>query len=88
MTIQQKNYIKDNWMTLANLVILLTLVWNTSRWQQGVEKDIDALKEHTINETLHMPFEKKIQVFVPRIELDSRLENMEKTLKRIEDKIN
>jgi len=88
MTVQQKNYFKNNWMTLANLMILLTLVWNTGRWQQGVEKDIDVLNTHAKNTTLHMPFDKKIEVFVPRVELDSRLKNIELMLDRIESKIN
>jgi hypothetical protein len=88
MSVENRDYIKNNWMTLANLIILLTLVFNVGKWQNGVDKDIDSLKEHSVNETLHMPLERKIQVFVPRVELDARLKNMEVMLKRIDNKIN
>ena len=46
-------------------------------------KDVDNLKEHAKNETLHMPFEKKIEVFVPRVESDSRLKNIEDTQEKM-----
>ena len=48
-------------------------------WVGGLQSDISSLKDHSKNETLHMPFDKKIEVFVPRVELDSRLKNIEDT---------
>lgn len=95
MTVHQKNIIKRDlptWLTLANLIILITLSYNFGASQKEIQKNIETnkadIKRHEFNNNLHMPFSKKIEVFVPRVELDSRLENMEKTLKRIEDKIN
>lgn len=76
-----------NYVTVANLIILLTFTWNQSGWQKETEKDIETLKAHAINETLHMPFDKKIQVFVPRVELDERLESIKIQLDRIEKKL-
>ena len=49
----------------------------------GINTDVENLKEHTNNKTLHMPFEKKIEVFVPRIELDARLKNIEDTQEKM-----
>ncbi|MFD0762973.1 hypothetical protein ACFQZW_12855 [Lutibacter aestuarii] len=87
MTVEQKNYLKNNWLTLANLLVLLTLAYNLGVSQTKIEKDIDVLKLHANDINLHMPFEKKIEVFVPRVELDSRLKNMETMLERIEQKM-
>ena len=49
----------------------------------SLQSDIKNLKEHTVDETLHMPFERKIEVFVPRVELDSRLKNIEDTQEKM-----
>ena len=49
----------------------------------GVNTDVENLKEHTKNNTLHMPFEKKIEIFVPRVELDGRLKNIEDTQEKM-----
>jgi len=77
MTTSQRNYLKHNWMTFANLILLLTLVYNYATSQQEIRDDINSLKKHANDEVRHMPFDKKIQIFVPRVELDSRLESIE-----------
>jgi len=77
ITTSQRTYLKHNWMTFANLLLLLGLVYNYATAQQEIRDDIKALNKHTTDEMLHMPFDKKIQIFVPRVELDSRLESIE-----------
>ena len=92
MTVQQKNYFKNNWMTLANLILLLTLSFRVgfliSNLESGISKNKVDIIEHKKDLSVHMPFEKKIEVFVPRVELDKRLENIEKLLDKIDNKIN
>jgi hypothetical protein len=91
MTVQQKNYLKSNWMTLANLILLLTLSFRVgfliSNLENGINKNKVNIIEHKQDFSVHMPFEKKIEVFVPRVELDGRIENIEKSLIRIEKKL-
>ena len=53
----------------------------------SLRTDVDTLKIHSIDETLHMPFKDKIEIFVPRVELDSRMEDMKAQLDRIEKKL-
>ncbi len=77
MTTTQKTYLKHNWITFANLVLLLTLVYNYATSQQEVRDDINNLKKHANDGVIHMPLSEKIKIFVPRIELDSRLESIE-----------
>lgn len=80
MTHQQKSYVKHNIFNISTLLTLLGFIVYQARWQEHVDAHIE-------DTSIHMRFEQKIEVFVPRIELDSRLNNMEKSLKRIEDKI-
>jgi len=76
-----------NWMTLANFLILITFVTNQARWQQSIDNSIEQLHEHVEDTNSHMPLSQKIEVFVPRVELDIRLENMENLLEKIENKL-
>jgi len=91
MTRTQSDYLKNNWLTLANLVVLLTLSFRVgvvlTSLEEGIKANEKALRQHEIDESVHMPFEKKIEVFVPRVELNSRLETIAKQLDRIEKKL-
>ena len=82
-----KEYFMKNWMTLANFLILITFVTNQARWQQSIDNSIEQLHEHVEDTNSHMPLSQKIEVFVPRVELDIRLENMENLLEKIENKL-
>jgi len=100
MTHAQRSYFKKNWLTMANFVILIlifffktgftsgkevqTIKGNISQNTESIVENTEDIKEHEDDETVHMPFKEKIKIFVPRVELDSRLENIEKTLVRIE----
>jgi hypothetical protein len=78
MTVAQKSFIKNNipsWINVTTLMVVVSFVVYQSRWQEKVDT-------HIFNESIHIPFEKKIQIFVPRIELDSRLSNIEASQKR------
>ena len=91
MTKEQGDYLKKNWLTLANLIVLLTLSFRVgvvlTSLEEGIKANEKALQEHVIDQGVHMPFERKIEVFVPRSELDSRLDAMTKQLDRIEKKL-
>ena len=88
MTTEQKSFIKQNWLTATNLVFLIAIVVNQAKWQQTVDSKIIEFDRHINNEIQHMPFQEKIEVFVPRIELDNRLLNIENTLQDIKQAIN
>ena len=68
VTASQKSYVKNNWMTLANLIILLTLSFRTgyiqSMNESSIKKNYEYIIDHRNDETIHMSFEKKIQIFV------------------------
>lgn len=87
MTSEQRTFIKQNWLTATNLVFLIAIIVNQAKWQQEVDSDRIEFRRHMNSDVIHQPFQEKIQVFVPRIELDARLNNMENQLDRIEDKI-
>lgn len=71
---------KANGISFATLVILVGFIVQQSKWQQTIDDHID-------NTSLHMPFQQKVQLFVPRIELESRLDRMELRGERLESKI-
>lgn len=87
MTVTQKNYIKDNILTFANILVLVGFIINQSQWQKSVDSEIELNKQHRFDSEMHMPFKEKVQVFVPRIEIDSRLKNIENTLIEIKDNL-
>jgi hypothetical protein len=87
MTESKKNYLKEHAFSFANLIVLLSMSFTFGTTLTTITKDIEHLKQHTQDKQLHMSFEKKIEVFVPRIELDGRLENIDNALIRIESKI-
>ena len=78
-----KLFIRGNWITLANLILLITIVAYLSRWQERTDNRLERIEQHAIDKEVHMSFKEKIQVFVPRVELDSRLLNIEKSLDEI-----
>jgi hypothetical protein len=75
------------YVTVANIVLVVGLIVSVSRWAQRVDSDIVFLKDHSDNSDVHMPFEKKVELFVPRVELDSKFESLSRQLDRIEDKL-
>ena len=63
-------------------------------WNAKLEAKVDSnalaitaistiIQSHKKNEEKHMPYGDKIQVFVPRIELENRMQSMAESLKEI-----
>jgi len=63
-------------------------------WNAKLEAKVDSnalaitaintiIKSHKKNEEQHMPYGDKIQVFVPRVELENRMQSMAESLKEI-----
>jgi hypothetical protein len=77
MTVLTNHYIKLNAIPLTTLFTVLSFIVYQSRWQSKVDNHIE-------DSSLHMPFERKIEVFVPRVELDGRIENIEKSQEEIQ----
>ncbi|MGB0896875.1 MAG: hypothetical protein ACPGRW_06105 [Flavobacteriaceae bacterium] len=87
MTTEQKRFVKTNWISFSTLVVLVGFIVQQSRWQQSVDNRISVLEHYSEDETKHMPFEKRIEIFVPRIELDSRLRSIENSLIEIKQSL-
>lgn len=87
MTHEQSNFIKNNWINFSTLVVVLGFIIAQSKWQQRVDTHMLEFEKHQDNTTLHMPFEDKIQVFVPRTEIDSRLISIENLLLDLKEEI-
>lgn len=80
MTVQQKNYVKHNVFNVSTLIAVIGFIIYQAGWQSTVDA-------HMLNESVHMKFEKKIQIFVPRVELTSEFKNLKDQLTRIEGKL-
>lgn len=87
MTQQQTNYFKNNFFSFTTLVVVVGFVINQSKWQEKVDNHIETFETHASSESMHMPFDEKIKVFVPRLEIDGRLKNIESYLNKIESKL-
>jgi hypothetical protein len=87
MTVKTREIIKANWITFANLILLVGLIVHQSKWQQSVDNRLEAFEEHRMDKIMHMPLQERIQLFVPRVELDSRMSRMEDALINIDAKL-
>jgi len=63
-----------------------------AKWQQKVDSEMREMQrsliEHHADKDQHLPFKDKIELFVPRTELEGRLMRIEKTLENIDKKLN
>lgn len=73
---------KENWhisksINVSVLVTLALCTVSTIVYVTKIDYKVDSLdvkvNEHHLNENAHMPFEEKIKVFVPRVELEKEL---------------
>ena len=87
MTKEQSNYFKNNWISFSTLVVVVGFVIQQSQWQQKIDSHVKQFDDHVESRTMHVPFEEKIKTFVPRVELDSRLQSIEKALNKIDLKL-
>ena len=85
-------------ISTATLILVATLAYNTGELNTEMKKDIEnnkahikdnkaEVKQHIDDKTNHQPLGEQIVTFVPRIELEGRMDSMEKTLDRIEEKL-
>lgn len=79
MTITQKRAFKENlkvFGVIANFVIVAAVFWNQAQWQGKVDLKIEKFEEHITdfndhekNKELHMDYQTKTKLFVPRSEM-------------------
>jgi hypothetical protein len=87
MSQETTKFIKINWLTLANIILLLGIIIQQAKWQESVNNKIKILEVHVADKEMHMPFSEQIKAFVPRIEIDGRLKSIERLLDKIEKKL-
>lgn len=93
------------WLTLANLIFLVSLSFKTGAIKKDIENGIEQnrheieqqtqmILRHENNTEVHMPFNQKMEVFVPRKELNVKFEALQRQnndiktqLDRIEKKL-
>lgn len=90
MAPETERFLKKNlpaWITFANFALLLSFVWYQAQWQQGVDNRLEKLDEHSKDKNVHMPYIEQAREFVPRTELQIKMDMMQKTLEEIKDDI-
>lgn len=87
MITNEKKIPLTNIFSFSTLVVVLSFVIYQSKWQQKVDEHIVSFERHQVNKTLHMPLQDKINLFVPRVELDNRLKNIEELLKDLKTEL-
>lgn len=80
-------FIKVNVISVTTLIAVIVIFIQQAQWQKSVEINQENFQAHMEDKILHMPFEKSIEVFVPRVELDGRMNNMQNSLNKIEAKL-
>lgn len=90
MSDDNKILLTKNWLTFANIVVMVSFIVYQARWQQKTDSELKELQtsviKHHADKDEHMPFKDKIELFVPRTELEGRLNNIENLLIKIEER--
>lgn len=68
------------------LVVLLAQFAATIRKGSIIESRVKRLEEHAGDREKHWTTEKKMEVFVPRVELQQKFDNIERILLKLEKK--
>lgn len=68
------------------LVVLLAQFAATIRKNSTVDNRLKRLEEHASDNEKHWTTEKKMEVFVPRVELQQKFDNIERILIKLEKK--
>lgn len=88
MTVQQQNFLKNNWINFSTLVVVIGFIWNQAQWQGKVDTHFEdfenhkqEFKDHEQNETLHMPYNIKVKEFVQRSEYENDVIEIKQMIK-------
>lgn len=85
------DFIRKNWLTFSNIVVLISFIIYQARWQQKIDIEVHEIQksviEHHADKDQHLPFKDKIELFIPRTELEGLLKNVIKQLDNIEAKL-
>ena len=95
MTDEKKESITKSvpvWLTAANFIFLASLSFQAGSIRTEMAKDISRNKElleaHTNNIEVHMPYQQKVQLFVPRQEIEYKFKDIKEDLSDIKDALN
>ena len=86
MSAEQRENIKrqlPTWFTIANFVVLITIVFKQAQWQESVDNRITYLEKHEQNDAIHRTFNDEIEDFVTRSEMDIHFKNIYDILNEI-----
>jgi uncharacterized transporter YbjL len=72
------------YFSLGTLIAVIGFIIYMSRWVEHVENNVEnnakEILKHASDKVVHMPLQEKIDLFVPRTEIDGRLRNIENSL--------
>lgn len=88
MSDSQKDFIKKNGITLANFVMLIGIIITGATWKANVDIEIEESAKHRADKEMHMPFQEKIMLFMPRNEINSRFDMLQQGQDEIKERLN
>jgi hypothetical protein len=91
MSTENVAYIKKNWLTFSNIVVLVSFMMYQAKWQERVDSQIMELQQdvskHIMDREAHQPLKDRIEIFMPRNEIQGILKSIESSLDKIESKL-
>jgi hypothetical protein len=88
MTVQQQNFLKNNWINFSTLVVVIGFIVSQAKWQQKVDthflefdKHTKEFRAHEKSESLHMPYSIKVKEFVQRTEYEKDILEIKEMIK-------
>lgn len=86
MTAKQKSD-ATIYISVTTLITVLGIFWYVAQWMAKTDNRLEQLEQHTKNEVLHMSLEKRINLFVPRVEIESNMKAIREDLKDIKSQL-
>ena len=80
---------KESWhvsksvpLSIIGMIVVQTFWFGywTASLSSKIEANTTAIMKHQQDSNLHMSFKEKVELFVPRVEIDQRLNNIEQSL--------
>lgn len=79
--------INSKGLSLTTLLAVLGLFAQQVAWQTKIENRVENLETHAADSEKHTSYRENSVLFVPRAEIQIKLINIEKTLEKIDKKL-
>ena len=82
-----KTFFKDWLPSITAAILVMSNIVFCVKWMSDIENRMEMVEEHSKNSDVHMPWEKKIDIFITRREAEKADDDLKIMLRNIETKV-